>query len=224
MAKIHTTQSDLTGKRFGRLLVVRQAESKRAPCGTVSKRWFCICDCGTEIVAYQGNLIKPRNTKSCGCLRRDISSTIRKTHGYSVGSGHPVYNIWCHMRERCNNSTNKRYPNYGGRGIKICERWSNDFMAFFEDMGPRPTSQHSVDRIDVNGDYEPGNCRWATSEEQNNNRRDNTFYSFRGETYTLSKWARILNVPFALIRKRVETGWPIEEAFTLPSGAKRARQ
>lgn len=153
---------NLVGQRFGRLVVSGLDFGRRR---TIAQ---CRCDCGndTEVITTS---LTTGNTKSCGCLDRDAKSDRATTHGMS---GTPEYQAWAKIHVRCGKSTDKSFKHYGGRGIAVCERWGS-FEHFFADMGPRPSSKHSIDRIDVDGDYEPGNCRWATDYQQARNKRDN---------------------------------------------------
>lgn len=158
---------ELSDTRFGRLVVVSRAENKSG-----HPAWNCLCDCGQEKVCLGINL-KRGKSKSCGCLRSEITSARSLKHGNRKGKNNTSreYETWCSMIGRCETESNTSFHNYGARGISVCNRWRDSFELFLEDMGERPTSKHSLDRIDVNGNYEPSNCRWVTKEVQMRNRR-----------------------------------------------------
>lgn len=157
---------DLKGETFGRLKVIEMDSIQN-----YKVRWKCICDCGNPKIVLAGKL-RSGETKSCGCLRDELSKQRRTTHGQNIKKRKSVeYNTWCSMKERCHYEKAENYYLYGGRGIRVCDRWINSFEKFLEDMGKRPSSKHSIDRIEVNGNYEPLNCKWATSEEQSRNKR-----------------------------------------------------
>lgn len=200
---------DLHGQKFERLLVVRSAPTIKQV-----TRWECLCDCGASVVVPTDSL-RQGNTKSCGCLKHDMARVRMRnamtTHG---ATGTRMYRIWSQMWQRCTNPKDKKYPLYGGRGITVCQAWE-EFMAFAYDMGPRPSQSHTLDRIDSNGNYEPGNVRWATQKEQQNNRRDNRFFTVRGGMMTIAQIGREFNISPNLIRQRVDRdGYSIEEALT----------
>jgi hypothetical protein len=177
---------NLTGKRIGKLTVIAFAGIKNR-----FATWKCICECGDEKI-MRGSALSGKYAQSCGnCHKR----THRMSHG-------PEHNSWIRMKTRCNNPNSDQYPNYGGRGIKICNRWLK-FENFFKDMGPRPSLKHSLDRIDSNGNYEPKNCRWATQQEQSNNKRNNNRIKIGDQTLTVAQWARKLGLPrHAIVRMK----------------------
>jgi len=159
---VHGRLVDAKGKRFGRLTAVERADKDRF--GKV--RWHCICDCGNKSVVA-GTYLHRGEIRSCGCLIKDMAKE-RKTHGMT---GTKEFKIWLSINKRCHNPKEISYPTYGGRGIIVCDRWRKDFAAFYADMGPIPSEKHTIDRINPFWHYEPGNCRWATQKEQQNNKR-----------------------------------------------------
>lgn len=191
---------DITGQRFNRLLVLKRVENIRT-----SAAWLCKCDCGNEIVTT-GVQLRSGHTKSCNCLQKETIGNKRRKHGRS---GTRLYKVWKGMRERCNNPNNISYKNYGGRGIVVCERWQNSFDNFLEDMGERPAtidSKFTIDRIDVNGNYEPGNCEWKTYIEQGKNTRRNVWIEYNGEKKIISEWGKELNLPHTMIKNAIKAG------------------
>ena len=172
--------------------------------------WSCVCACG-ETATVGAQAMRTGNTSSCGCLRREVTGAARRAHGKTASR---AYNSWAHMLQRCNNPAAHRWPLYGGRGITVCEKWKS-FEGFFEDMGDPPEGM-SLDRIDVNGNYEPSNCRWATQKEQTRNMRRTRYVQIGGETKPLAEWCERLGVPYSMARDRLNRGWLPERALTEP--------
>lgn len=200
---------DRTGHTFGRLTAVERVEN--APCNQAS--WRCECKCG-KIVIVRGCNLNSGIVKSCGCSRI--------IHGCATRGGRtPEFDAWCRIQERCYNKNNDGYALYGGRGISVCERWRSSFEPFLDDMGKRPSSKHSIDRINNDGNYEPGNCRWATKVEQSNNRRTTVWIEAAGKVRTQTQWSRWLGGSPGLVSGRLSWGWTEEQATQTPVGGRR---
>ena len=184
---------NLSGQRFGRLTVLGRVA---AP-GAHNAMWECRCDCGKLTVGAGANLGKTKF--SCGCLQSETGKRTLETnrlkrtdlHGESASL---EFKTWASLKGRCLNPANPKYPRYGGRGIKVCDRWIDDFQAFLADMGRKPSPLHSIDRIDNDGDYEPSNCHWATIETQTRNRSTTRHVTIGGETLCVRDWASRLGV------------------------------
>lgn len=162
-------RQDLTGKRFTRLLVLEAAGKNK----NGKSVWKCLCDCGNIKITSVSSL-NNGDTRSCGCWNREKLAAANVKHGAArTGALTPEFRSWMGMRARCYNPKSIGYKNYGGRGIAVCEAWRNDFRTFLADVGPKPSPRHSLDRIDNDGNYEPGNCKWSTPKEQVHNRRWN---------------------------------------------------
>lgn len=198
---------DYAGARFGRLVALSLIERDLAENNHL---WLFRCDCGTEKAARIKN-VRSGNTTSCGCAFSEMVAARNATHGLSRHHSRE-YRTWKDMRARCSNPNDSDFASYGGRGIRVCERWG-DFAAFYADMGDRPTGA-TLDRIDVNGHYEPGNCRWATATEQANNKRGNRWITMNGETRTLQQWCDAYGIDHSKAGYRLRRGWPLERVFS----------
>lgn len=198
------------GETFGRLTVLSDAPRTHK----YLRRVFARCECGT-VKDYQLGNLRAGITKSCGCILRDMRPT-NLTHGHSCGIGtSPTYQSWYAMKQRCTNPKHGKWKDYGGRGIAVCDRWLNSFENFLADMGERPNGT-TLDRQEVNGNYEPSNCRWATAAEQSRNRRA-FLIEFNGERHCLAEWAEILGIKASILSKRIsQRGWSVERAFSTP--------
>lgn len=197
---------DLTGQRFGKWTVISRAENR-----CHHTYWLCRCDCGTEKAVNQCNLVKGVTT-SCGCYNKEKAN--RKTHGLSK---HRLYRIYQNMKNRCYRKNDKYYSIYGGRGIKICDEWLNDFAIFAEwALNNGYADTLSIDRINTNGNYEPSNCRWIDNFEQSNNRRTTRQITYNGETHTVREWAKITGIKYEIINDRLKRKWDINRVFNQP--------
>lgn len=199
----------IIGDRYGRLVVTGKSRSENH-----RKLWPCLCDCGNTHEATTKSL-RGGHTKSCGC--------IVKKHGRSHS---PEYQSWRGAKKRTNSPNNANYRRYGGRGIKMCDRWFYSFENFFADMGERPSPNHTLDRIDCDGHYEPGNCRWATAYTQNQNRREyNTRLTHKGKTQTLAEWSRELGINQTTITQRLyKYGWSVHKTLSTRPKKRSAEQ
>lgn len=199
---------DLTGQRFGRYTVLE----RNGVGANGMAAWLCECDCGARKTVI-GNNLRQGHVVSCGCYQREIavrSGLATKRHGETRSS---TYKTWIAMKARCLNPSDQAYSHYGGRGIKVCERWANSYESFVEDMGRRPRGM-SIERIDVNGDYEPRNCVWATAKEQARNRRCTIKVVYQGKEMPLTQAAEQSGIPYQVLRERKQRlKWPDDRLF-----------
>lgn len=206
----------MVGRKFGRLLVTARAPNDRWR----AARWYCRCECGNSTVVT-GSDLRSGHTVSCGCWNADRFSAVGKsnrTHGHSQITR--TYRIWGGMKRRCLNRNDPAFPHYGGRGIKVCDRWMA-YANFLADMGECPPG-FSIERINVNGNYEPENCKWIPQSDQQNNRTDSQFLVFRGEKMTVSQFARLVGIKVELTVYRItRRGWTPERASHPPRAQSR---
>lgn len=210
---------DLTGQRFGKLIVIKRVENDKSN----STQWLCKCDCG-KLKKVSGRHLKDNSTKSCGCLKSEIiKKHSPQNRSYNLKhnlSNTRIYTILESMKQRCYNKKCKSYKNYGGRGIKICNEWleknGEGFMNFYNwAMKNGYQEGLSIDRIDVNGNYEPNNCRWVTMKVQQNNRTNNHIVEFNNQKHTLADWSKILKIDKNILYNRISNrNWNIEKAFS----------
>jgi hypothetical protein len=203
------------GERFGKLVVVREEAVLRKG----ARQFLCHCDCGGEKLCIATRL-KTGMNKSCGCMGKGNSrgnpNLTRRSHGESRGpNGKPTpeYVAWMQAIARCHNPNNHAYDRYGGRGILVCATWRGSYEAFLADMGRKPSPKHSLDRIDVNGGYEPDNCRWATALTQARNSRKNRWVELAGRKMCLSEACLEVGLPYDTVRARLTRGWSDERAL-----------
>lgn len=193
------------GEAFGRLTVLSDGGR-----GLYGAEYHCVCECGT-VKSLPTTRLLNGTTRSCGCLRREMTGTRSTRHGHSQ---RPEYAIWAGMLARCFNPRLRAWRHYGGRGIVVCERWRELFENFLADMGPRPSPKHSIDRIDNDGDYGPGNCRWATRNEQARNVSRNRLVAHNGETKTVAEWFELHGngLPRRTFETRIARGLSVDQA------------
>lgn len=198
-------RADLSGKRFGRLEVIKysHSDSHRVP------HYLCHCDCGKEKIISSQSL-KKGLTVSCGCYHRE-------NHRKHSMSQTRLFSIWHKMKERCYNENHVQYHRYGGRGITVCDEWKDNSKAFFDwALSSGYSKDLTLDRIDNDGNYSPDNCKWSTAKEQMNNRSNNRLITYYGKTHTLTEWSRIKGISPATIYNRLNAGWSIKKTFNTP--------
>ena len=199
-------EDSLVGKKIGKLTVIKKDENSKR-----RSRYLCRCDCGKEKIIL-GQSLKSGNTKSCGCLISETTKQVHSTHGKSKTRLYCIYN---NMKQRCYNPNNTRYKQYGGRGIKICDEWLDDFMNFYNwAMENGYQDNLTIDRIEGNDIYKPSNCRWVGNKTQQNNLRTNTYLKYNGETKTIAEWCRVLYLNYHTVVTRLSRGWKIERALS----------
>jgi hypothetical protein len=209
-------KSDITGQRFSRLLVLRYTENKTK----ANKRMvLCKCDCGNEKEMIASNLASGLS-KSCGCLKVDSARERFTKHGYR---NHPMYHRWAAMIQRCYDTNDAEYKNYGARGIKVCDRWRESFWNYAEDVGLPPFPGASIDRVVNDGDYCVGNCRWVSKKEQTLNRRNTRFLEFNGMSMCIADWERHLGFSIGSLKGRFARGMTVEQALSIPKSRRGIR-
>ena len=209
------TKEDMVGKKFGMLLVIDEAGVMN---GCTS--WLCKCECGQVKVLSCGSL-RSGQIKSCGCLqKKSIKESNKKKIVHGMCDTHS-YRVWRQIKDRCRNTRNKSYSDYGGRGICICDEWRDDFMSFYKYVSNLPNFEevgYTLDRINNDGNYEPGNLRWSTRKEQANNRRTCRILEAFGEKHTVSEWSDILGISDKTIRSRLHRGKNVAESLRVVGG------
>lgn len=205
------------GGTYGQLEVLWIGLWKDPKCECPNYYALCKCSCGVEKYIQKGS-IRRGETRSCGCFHKKLLSQRELTHGEGRASTRTKeYRAWCNILTRCSNPRIGCYKHYGGRGIRVCERWAMSYENFLADMGRAPSPKHSIDRIDHDGNYEPGNCKWSTQKEQVRNTRSNVNLTYSGLTLTLAEWAEKVGMRYMTLYSRINAyGWPIERALTKP--------
>lgn len=206
---------NIAGQRFGRLTVIERVASTKA-----QAQWRCVCDCGKETVVCSQDL-RNGHTKSCGCYGLEVSVSHTPSFSTHKESRSRLYRVWIGMKGRCNNCKNKAYSYYGGRGIKVCQDW-NESYALFRDWALANGYQENltIDRIDVNGNYCPENCRWVSMKVQMNNTRANRRITLNGETKTMAEWSESTGLSYETIRNRTIKGKPADEVLQMPKAGR----
>ena len=207
--------STLLGTKSGKLVAISMFQ-KRTSRGQMVDCFKCKCECGGEATPTAANFASG-NSSSCGCKAKAAAVSRALAMAKHNMSHTPEHRAWSGMIERCFNWKNKDFKNWGGRGITVCDEWRKDFLRFYQYIGPRPAVGYSVDRINVDGNYEPGNVKWSTSREQQRNRRNNRLLTINGDTATFKEWCDRHGLKDDCVRRRIKSyGWSIEKALTTP--------
>lgn len=205
-----TQAKDIAGQVFGRLEVLRYVGTNRHRAAL----WLCRCtgpSCDGRELTVPGTGLRSGNTRSCGCLSREASADRSRIHGLHK---HPLYTVWQGMITRCHNPHHRAFARYGARGISVCPQWRESFETFYQDVSDGYAAGLQLDRINNNGNYEPGNVRWATASQNNRNTRRNNVVEFAGQRRCVTDWAEVLDLSYDALRNRLRRGWPIERALT----------
>lgn len=199
---------DLTGKKFNMLTAIRIHSKDKYN----HANWLCKCDCGNETIVAGSNL-RSGQAVSCGCYKKERMGNLNKSHNLKYTR---IYNIWARMKQRCNNNKDPGYKHYGGRGIKVCGEWQ-EFKPFYDwSMANGYTEELTLDRINVNRNYEPSNCRWVDMKTQANNKTNTIYWEYNNETHTISEWADILDTTYNTLWQRKLRGWSVEQILSKP--------
>lgn len=208
---------DLTGQRFGRLVVVERVTDHITPSGATFVQWKCVCDCGNNTVVSTLSLRRSSGTRSCGCLQKETATRMCTKHGHS---SERVYGIWNHIKQRCSNPNNDSFDFYGAEGKDVCAEWANSFQAFYDwAIANGYSDKLTIDRIDNSKGYYPENCRWATRKEQANNTRRTRFVTYGGKKMSLTQLSEITGVKKKILYDRIVTrNWDVERAVSTRKG------
>lgn len=206
MPKNHN-KIDLTGVIFGRWTVIDESSFRGVD---ECVRWNCICECG-KVGVIRGTELRKGLSTSCGCRKAEVARNQTKHGASRVGNRTSEYNTWLSMKSRCYDINHESYQDYGGRGVIVCEQWKDSFEVFLADMGLKPSSRHSIDRINVNGNYDPSNCRWATKKQQADNTRRNRWFEYNGEKMIMQDWADRFGVHYSNIHIMIKRGKTFEQ-------------
>lgn len=219
LARAHFQPEIVIGTKRNRLTIVARAEDSIDKFGHKTRMLRVRCDCGVEKTIRSSNFYSD-HLKSCGCLKREKASARRLKHGHARFGQPPsnTFSSWNDAKQRCFNSKHRSFHHYGGRGITMCDRWISSFGNFLADMGDCPPGL-TIERHDVNGHYEPGNCRWAPKKDQTRNKRNSHFLEFNGQRLTIAEWSERTGLQARRINFRIAAGWPVSEALTLPPDA-----